>query len=956
MNTSQYLEGQIWWVAIWNRAISFKEQQLLYEYDNPFEALSLTYPFNVGQELETGGGTLNIAYPPGDLTGKLLVLLANSGAGGTFSTQPGSDWYYVNRYSSTAPHNKIPHVWVKKGDGSETGTVAVDWANGANTGWMIAIDPPEGMEWPDGESVVAAYEGDQTTNSSTLAYYGAHTMQRSGNCLLRVFLGTGNYSSDADVGEVGVTSGFTSAGQITRSGVVAGQIHSAEILSSGLSGNVSASEPTVTGLGTATARFWRNIELQPANTTKIIRQCITENTTAQADNIDETFTGITDQPIREIAPTTNYDTQDWSEVNWFASGDECKTVIKADLSNIPADATILSAQIRYNQLSGVGDNVGYTIEVYRLLRDWVAAQMTWNIYSTGNSWATAGAEGTGDRAADPTFAHEDVADYDGGWHVFDVTDDVIGMHGGEYANYGWVLERLEETASEVRRFNTSNYATATLRPEVIVTYSVPAFIDLSDSLVHQADIGTRKQSVTVPYEHVDGVAGTNNGTLTEERGVGGLLAKKYDDTADENTLFSAPTSVSIEGITNNPHTSAVRASRDVAGVDHTAFGIANNENSNPHYALQFASTDEIKFDFRDLDVVGYNYTTTDNAAALDTEVVFGVRITDNFTHAVFVDGEVKNESNPDTSPADNFGGADRWTWGNLSRGTGPQSIWELDGNVYWSAFWTRLLAYDEIKALADTPNPFTTDALVAETKKFSSLDQNTVHYVPLCESVKEGELMLMLFQVYSSGASSNRVQTAPTGWTLVDSYGYGASNVNNWCGIYKKVATADDAGSYAKVTCDVGAWGNAVIWRIPNGDFNRVEAANNVYTSDQANPNPPSLAHTFAAASASNTLWIAAYSMADDNATATAYPTGFSGGDYVVGVGASNTSCEAGWAFLSSSDTTVDPGAFTISGVDIGTAWTIAVGAQGSAGGLWSLLASKLLSSPLLNSPLKGGR
>ena len=933
VNTNQYFAGDILWAAVWDRAITYSEQKRLYEQQNPFAQEDLTYRIQVGQEVEHPSGPVSIPYPEGDLTGKMLVIM---GWPNTITSAPdpaptANGFVYLSPYGLSSKA-KTPKIWLKKADGTESGTVSLDFASGAITAWMVAIDPPDGQSWPDAESAFAGWSFAKPSNSSTSVYYGPHATQEEGNCLLRFAVAWASYSGEGDLGEIGVTAGHTRAGQWFRDGVVGGMVSAGQILNTGLTmEGVPAVEETVSGLGTSSQRYWLNLELRPANTTKVVRQAITENTTAQADNIDETFTGIDDAALQEENPTTNYQNSSFSETSYWAASQEQKTLIKADLSNIPADATILSAQIRLNSTVGVGDNVGYTVEVYRVLRNWVLSEVTWNVYSTGNSWATAGAEGTGDRATTPTFVFEDLADYENVYYAFDVTNDVIGMHSGEYANYGWVLERLEETVSEYRQWAASQNTTNGIRPEVIITYSVPAYVNLDLGLVHQADLGTRGKSITVPFEHVSRQAGVINGTLGEVQGNGGLRLKSFDDTTGDHIKMPKPGAAEMTALLNRPHTMAQRSARNGTMADHAPFGIGDNTSSNVHYVMYHTSTDEITYNTRDLDVEGSSRESTYNLPN-QTEVVAVGQYDFGQATRLTLDGEYDLLWADDSTPADNMGEAHWWTMGALRRGTSPQTIWEMLGYVSWTAFWNRVLGEDEVKELNDRPNPFTSDPHIAEIAEYKSLDQNTVHYVNLPTRVRAGELMLMFFQTYSTGASANRVQTPPTGWTLVNSYGYGGSNVNNWCGWYKKIATAEDAGSYAVVTTDVGAWSNAATFRIPNGDFDRVDADYTLHATDSSAPNPPLLSHSYVKAPDVNNLWIAAYSFADDLYSPSAYPSGFSEVGSIVGNGTANLSCEMGWAARSDGETTKDPGTFTIGGVDIGTAWTVAVGGKPLAG------------------------
>jgi hypothetical protein len=140
-----------------------------------------------------------------------------------------------------------------------------------------------------------------------------------------------------------------------------------------------------------------------------------------------------------------------------------------------APVTVVSAKIYLYQSFSGGD---YAIDAYRLLRNWVVSQVTWNEYSTGNPWTIPGALGTGtDRIATPSGTSAtlfNINDY----YPIDVTADVQNIADGT-ATYsvddGWQIQRAgvgEDGA--YKQFAASESADG-LRPylEVIYTTGTP---------------------------------------------------------------------------------------------------------------------------------------------------------------------------------------------------------------------------------------------------------------------------------------------------------------------------------------------------------------------------------------------------------------------------------------------------------------------------------------------------
>ncbi len=101
-----------------------------------------------------------------------------------------------------------------------------------------------------------------------------------------------------------------------------------------------------------------------------------------------------------------------NELEFEFRGDESPTLvqnplIRFNLVNAATVNLLVSARIILNKKSGTGTNL--TGAMYQMARNWVEAQATWNLYSTGNSWGTAGAINASDvlangetEAADPS--------------------------------------------------------------------------------------------------------------------------------------------------------------------------------------------------------------------------------------------------------------------------------------------------------------------------------------------------------------------------------------------------------------------------------------------------------------------------------------------------------------------------------------------------------------------------
>ncbi len=194
-----------------------------------------------------------------------------------------------------------------------------------------------------------------------------------------------------------------------------------------------------------------------------------------------------DSHIEANAPTTNDGTDTKMRVGDSAGGanQQDRDVIKFDITGaIDSGDTVTDATLSLFE-QDAADSAGtgtWAVNVRRLLQDWVELQVTWNIYSTGNNWDTAGAGAATDRSdtisatvtLDGTAASAFV-DFDGNT----LDDDVQKFVDGTYAtNNGWLIEAPgaedQGGATSYNEFSTSDNATSAQHPKLTVVHASPA--------------------------------------------------------------------------------------------------------------------------------------------------------------------------------------------------------------------------------------------------------------------------------------------------------------------------------------------------------------------------------------------------------------------------------------------------------------------------------------------------
>lgn len=146
-------------------------------------------------------------------------------------------------------------------------------------------------------------------------------------------------------------------------------------------------------------------------------------------------------------------------------------LIHFDLSSIPTNAVVSAATLTLTINAEASDNAR-TINAYRVLRVWVENQATWNVYSTGNNWGTAGCSNTtSDREA--ASAGSGTQPNAGSGTVVMTMDNakIQEMIAGSFTNNGWLLQVETESNDQVNYYSSED-ATPGNRPLLSITYSV----------------------------------------------------------------------------------------------------------------------------------------------------------------------------------------------------------------------------------------------------------------------------------------------------------------------------------------------------------------------------------------------------------------------------------------------------------------------------------------------------
>lgn len=171
-------------------------------------------------------------------------------------------------------------------------------------------------------------------------------------------------------------------------------------------------------------------------------------------------------------PTTNYGTNVQLGIGESNAGAFIlRTLIKFDLSSIPATAYIASATLSLWTVNDESSN-DRAVKVYRMLRSWTEAGATWNTYDGANNWpGGAGAFGSTDceqtEIASTTVTSALAANTEVQWSLS--TSAITEIVAGTFTNNGFLM-KADSEVNDLYRYHSSDGATAGFRPKLVIEY------------------------------------------------------------------------------------------------------------------------------------------------------------------------------------------------------------------------------------------------------------------------------------------------------------------------------------------------------------------------------------------------------------------------------------------------------------------------------------------------------
>lgn len=190
-------------------------------------------------------------------------------------------------------------------------------------------------------------------------------------------------------------------------------------------------------------------------------------------NLEVSLIAFEDTYLSQASTGTNYGSCNRLYTG-LGSSSRARSLIKFDLSSIPAGSTIISANLVMTKTGG-SSSAATPIAAHRITNPWTentgscsgrSRAASWNQRMTSTNWTTAGGDFSSTAESTVTVAAN--AQYT--WNVKNLVQAWVN---GTYTNNGLMLKRVTEGSANQKYFASSEATSASQRPRLDIVYQGP---------------------------------------------------------------------------------------------------------------------------------------------------------------------------------------------------------------------------------------------------------------------------------------------------------------------------------------------------------------------------------------------------------------------------------------------------------------------------------------------------
>jgi len=203
------------------------------------------------------------------------------------------------------------------------------------------------------------------------------------------------------------------------------------------------------------------------------------------------YSGMTDVKFYNWNANTNYGNHESLETS---TNRGTTSLLRFDLSNLPAQSTVTAAQLRlYLKSSDAAAGQTRVALLHRLLVDWVETEATYGVRATGQPWSGGkGPKAGSDYEAAPVATVQ--TGPAGVWITWELGPLVQAWVNDPAANFGvTLLDPNAYSTGANRSYASSEHAKIEWRPQLTITYTLPSAGDSTSAGADLADEATGAQ-------------------------------------------------------------------------------------------------------------------------------------------------------------------------------------------------------------------------------------------------------------------------------------------------------------------------------------------------------------------------------------------------------------------------------------------------------------------------------